>query len=175
MPDRDHSGHPVDQLIRALILAPRTAAAVEIERIRDRISTASFNMGKVKAESDERGLVYLDRRIQSRDNSLFIHLVRRVVLDQQWAEGTTAELYVDDLHRAAQTESAGLAIYSRRGGSVAIVLAPTQLVVPVERRGPGSLQELVVVYSADRGIIVTGYQVEGRGNVAIPKDALWLL
>jgi hypothetical protein len=33
---------------------------------------------------------------------------------------------------------------------------------------------LLVVYSGDRGIILTGYQIAGIQAVAIPEDARWL-
>ncbi len=36
------------------------------------------------------------------------------------------------------------------------------------------LPELLVIYSADRGILVTGYQCSSLATAAIPKEALWL-
>ena len=53
-------------------------------------------------------------------------------------------------------------------------MTPSDRVIPVPRRGWRFLRRVLVVYSADRGIIVTGYQVTGRQAAAIPEDAQWL-
>lgn len=109
-----------------------------------------------------------------RDDPLFVHLVRRVLGDKQWTVGTTAEQYVADPRRTVRAADPRLAVYARRGGYVAATLTPTDRAVPAERRGPTSLPDLLVVYSADRGAMLTGYQVAGPQTVAILKDARWL-
>ena len=63
------------------------------------------------------------------------------------------------MRRAARAPTARFAIYERRSGHVAITLTPTLVVVPPTRHGAESLPWFLVVYSADRGIIVSGYQV----------------
>ena len=175
MPDPELSGHPIDLLIRELIETHRNADPDEIGRILDRIATAEFDNRLVRTRSGERGLIYSDRRLMRWDNSLFVHLVRRVVGGEQWAPGTTAEEYVHDLRRAPRVQGAALAVYARRGGSIAAVLAPTALVVPAGRLGSRAYPTLTVIYSADRGIIVTGYQAPSRAELAIPEVARWLL
>jgi hypothetical protein len=124
---------------------------------------------------DERGLMYGSRRLLPWDDSLFVHLVRRVVLDQAWTMGTTAEEYLQDLHRAARVGGVRLAVYTRRGGAIVGILASTTSAVPAVRLGSGASQLLFVVYSADRGFIISGYQVPSRDVLAIPEDAQWLL
>lgn len=47
-------------------------------------------------------------------------------------------------------------------------------VVASQQRGPRVESNLLVVFSADRGIILTGYQVAEIGVVAFPEDAQWL-
>lgn len=169
------SNHPTDRLIRELIATTRNAEPAEIERILERIATAAFNTDLIQVERFERGLEYRDRQLMPWDDSLFVHLVRRVLLDEQWVMGTTAEQYVEDLRRVAHVGSVGLAVYHRRGGSIAALLGATHLIIPEARRGPRALPQLFVVYSADRGIIVSGYQVEGRETISIPGDTRWLL
>ena len=171
----DRSHHPADQLIRELIQSGRATEPAEIERILDRMALAVFDPRVVRVPIHERGLTYGNRLILERADSLFLHLVRRVLIREQWGVGTTPDQYLDDLRQVVRAQDISLAIYSRRGGSLAAALAPTDQVVPPERRGPRSLPELFVVYSADRGIIVTGYQVSSRDVLAIPKDARWLL
>lgn len=168
------SDHPTDQLIRDLILTRRDALADEIERILDRIATAEFDSRIVRVPVAERGVRYKSRQLLARDDSLFVHLVRRVVRNQGWAEGTTAEQYVQDLHRAARSSRARIVVYARRGGSIAGILAPTSLAVPTVRLGSESLPLLFVVFSADRGTLVSGYQTPSQQDLAIPGDALWL-
>ena len=175
MVDVGRSDHPVDRLIRGRIQTRRNVEQHDIERILDRIATAPFDPRVVRVPTEERGLTYGFRRLLPWDDSLFAHLVRRVVLDQAWAIGTTADEYLRDLHHAARLSSIGLVIYSRRGGSIAGILAPTRFALRAARLGPGSLPELFVVYSADRGAIVSGYQVSSRDELAIPGDAQWLL
>ncbi len=41
-----------------------------------------------------------------------------------------------------------------------------------ERRTPDSLPMVLVVYSADRGIILSGYQVSSLDRTGIPQEAL---
>lgn len=109
----------------------------------------------------------------ARDDSLHYHLVKRVVVERQWAWGTTAAQYLEDLRAAILSRGSGLALYRRRGGSLAAVVAVTASVVPGERLGPNSVANLIAIYSADRDILVTGYQLS-RLEAAVPGDALWL-
>lgn len=175
MPEHGQSSHPVDLLIREFIETRRSAGPEEIARILERIATAEFDTRLVRTRTRERGVSYENRQLMRWDDALFVHLVRRVVGDAQWAAGTTAEEYLTDLRRTIRAGPVGLALYFRRGGSLAAVLAPTDLAVPAERRGARSHPELAVIYSADRGIILTGYQVPSRDELAIPEDAQWLL
>ena len=85
------SDHPADRLIRELIQTRRDGEANEIERILDRIATAEFDSRIVRVPVAERGVSYGNRRLLARDDSLFVHLVRRVVINQEWAMGTTAD------------------------------------------------------------------------------------
>jgi hypothetical protein len=173
-PSSKRSGHPIDRLIRELVGTGRSAEPDEVARILDRIATADFDERIVRIPPTERGIVYGGRRLLPWDDSLFAHLVRRVIVTEQWAAGTTAEQFVGDLRSAARDNSAALVLYLRRGGAVAGVLILTDRVVSLQGRGRRSLPELFVAYSADRGIIVTGYQVSSRESLAIPGDAVWL-
>lgn len=65
-----------------------------------------------------------------------------------------------------------LAIYERRGGNISVAFAPNT--IPEERRGPRAQPYVFVVYSVDRGNIVSGYQASSLEAVDIPKDAVWL-
>ena len=166
--------HPVDHLIAELLETDRDASPDDVRRIIERMATAPFDSRLTRVPISDRGLAYQGHVVAARETSLVVHLVRRVLLDRQWAEGTTAEQYVTDLRRAVRSQHTSLAVYGRRGGRLAATLTRTVQAVPASQRGPDWLPELLVVYSADRGMIVTGYQVSGRQVIHIPEGARWL-
>ncbi len=174
MNDGEISQHPTDRLIRELLRTGRQATDEEITRIVECIATAPFDPQTVRVRPAHRGAGYQDRTLGVAAPSLTYHLVKRVVLGQQWAAGTTADQYVEDLRRAALNPSARLAIYQRRGGHIAAVVAPTDRVLPAERRGARPEPNLLVVYSADRGIILSGYQFSTLDKTGVPREARWL-
>ena len=168
------SEHPTDRLIRDLIRTDRAAEQDEVQRIQDRMASAPFDPRRIRPLPPERDLQYEGRTVGPRDEALFVHVIRRVVRNRQWALGTTGERYLDDLRRSIRSPKARLALYWPRGGNIAATLSPTDDTVPTMRRGAEFLSSLWVVYSADRGIIVTGYQVASIEEVSIPKDTQWL-
>lgn len=168
------SQHPTDVLIRELIRGERRATDEEIARIVERMATAPFGRGTVHVRLEEREATYRGQMLGARADSLTYHLTKRVVIERQWVPGTTAGQYVADLRRAVRAPSVRLAVYNRHAGHLAAALTPTDLVLPAQRRGARALPELLVIYSADRGIIVTGYQITGLETASIPEEARWL-
>jgi hypothetical protein len=168
------SQHPADRLIRLLIETERPVTGGEVDQIRERVAVASFGAEPVVVKPARRGMSYLGRTLAGRDDPLFVHLVERVLRDRQWVEGTTAHEYVDHLQRAVRSPASQLAIYRRRGGAIVAALHRTVDVIPADRLGQDNLPVLVVIYSADRGILVTGYQASSLEAVSIPEDARWL-
>ncbi len=168
------SRHPVDRLIRELIGTRRAAADDEIEQIVERMATAPFHPAVLPVPMHLRGLAFQGRTIREREDALTCHLIKRVVADRQWTEDTSTADYLADLRRAVRAPAARLALYARRGGHIAVTLTPTADAVPNARRAASSLPELLVVYSADRGMIITGYQVSSLSQTGIPTEARWL-
>ena len=166
------SQHPVDRLIRELVQTGRPATPEEIADILDRMATAPFTSRNVPVPAEYRGLTYLGRTLGTRAPSLFLHLVERVVADEQWTYGTTDREYLADLRSAIREPSARLLVYQRRGDNLAAVLAPN--VIPASRRGRQPQPWLYVVYSADYGRITSGYQASSLQTIIIPGDAQWL-
>lgn len=174
MGEEGPSRHPVDALVRELVRSRRPVAPEGIEDIVERIATAPFGPRDVRLCRVERGLIDDGPLLGNRANSLSVHRARRVLVDRQWGEGTSREQYLSDLRQAARSTRARLAVYARRGGNLAATVSPSEAVVPPPRRGPRFLPLLLVVYSADRGIIVTGYRVSDLQAVAFPEDLQWL-
>ena len=170
------SPHPVDRLIRELIRTGRAATEDEVAQIVDRIATAPFNPHQATVDEIDRGRPFLGRTLRAVEESLFYHLYKRVVVQQQWSPSTTAEEYVADLRQAIRQPVSRLVIYARDQDGwrehIAGVMAENP--VPMRRRGARALPWIYVVYSADRGIILSGYQVRSLQSVSIPEDAQWL-
>ncbi len=142
------SQDPTDRLIRDLILTGRTASAEEVDLVTRRMATAPFP-------------------------SLRAHLARRLI-ERQWTSETTEQEYFDDLHGAMNDEAARVAVYRRRGGPLVAVLTQTERILTAHRRGARWLPVLFVVYSADRGMILSGYQASDVSTIALPEDTRWL-
>ena len=168
------SQHPADRLIRDLIETGRQATPEELEQIIERMAMAPFEPRIRGVSPEDQGIAYQGHVLGEREASLFYHLVKRVMVEEQWVHGTTADEYVADMRRVIRTPSARLVVYSERGGALAAALAPTAEVVSVQRQGPRALTNVAVIYSADRGIIVTGYQFSTLDRLRIPEGARWL-
>jgi hypothetical protein len=171
--DDVRSQHPIDHLIRDVIVSRRLASPEEIAEIVNRIATAPFDpQPDVPVLRIHRGLVYQGQQLGARASSLTYHLIKRVVDDCQWVFGTSAAEYLADLREAVVSPDARLVVYNRRGGSLAAILAQNR--IPLARRGDGALPLILVVFSADRGTIITGYQASSATETNIPEDGLWL-
>lgn len=164
--------NPADALIRELIGSGRAASSDDIVRIVQRIATAPFDPAVVRVPEKHRGLTYAGRTLGGREESLFYHLVKRILIEEQWTQGTTPAQYLEDLRQGARSRGARVVIYRRRGGPTAAVLAPNP--VPTDRLGRQPLPFIYVVYAPERSTIITGYQTSGPHELSIPGDARWL-
>ncbi len=144
------SQHPVDQLVRTIWRGRREASAGELGRIVERVAEAPFTS----------------------EASLVAHLTKRIEVEGQWRPGTTAERYLSDLRASVRDPDAQMLTYVRRGGLILAALTPNR--IPEERLGPQSLPLLFVLYSVDRGRLVTGYQASSLATIAVPEDVWWL-
>lgn len=57
---------------------------------------------------------------------------------------------------------------------MAAAISRSDQILPRERRGAKPEQFLVVIYSVDRGVIITGYQFSSFETITIPREASWL-
>ena len=163
----------VDQLIEELVQARRQATPTEIARILSRMAGASFAPNTVKVPIKDRGHSYRGQTLGSQANSLDYHLVKRVIVEEEWSPGTTAAEYVADLQRVVQQPGARLVLFPFGSHHRAMALTATNRVIPSNRLGSAPLPLLIVVYSTDRGALITGYQVSSISKVNIPTGAVW--
>jgi hypothetical protein len=172
--DAELSQHPVDRLIRELIRTRRAASVAEVEQIVEQMAVAPFNRRNIRVPVDERGATYLGVTLERRTESLTYHLIKRVVIEEQWQRGTTASEYLKDLRGAIRDRESRIVVYSRSSEHLAVALTATDRVVPVGRVGATPQALLLVVYSADFGIIKTGYMISSLERASIPTEAQWL-
>ncbi|MDQ6905284.1 MAG: hypothetical protein M3176_00500 [Chloroflexota bacterium] len=167
--------HPADWLIHDLIAHPRTATEEETRLITDRIASAPFNPDIQRVQRYERGRKYQAITLGSQADSLTLHLFRRVMGDSQWAAGTMAEDYVQSLQRAARDSRNRLVLYRQwYDRDLAAVIVPTGNVLAPKQIGTKPEPNLLVLYLANRGILISGYQFSSMDTIRIPGDALWL-
>jgi len=166
------SPNPTDRFIRDLVDTRRPATAAEIEQILQRLETAIFDRRMRPVPAALRGRVYRGHVAGAREPALYIHLLQRVLGDQQWAHGTTEAEYLADLRQGVRATGSRLVIYHARAGAIALTFGPNS--VPAARQGAKAQPWLVVVYSADRGTLISGYQASGLPAVRISGDAQWL-
>jgi hypothetical protein len=157
----------------SLIQTRRGATNREIAQIIDRIANAPFETIPVHVPRALR-LPYEGRILGSREPSFVAHHVKRTLAEAQWSAGTSSIEYLAALRRAAQAPDARLLVYTRQQESCAATLTSTEQIVPRERLGVGALPHLLVVYSADRGVIITGYMVSSVATINLPEEVLWL-
>jgi hypothetical protein len=160
-------------MVREVLDTGRTMTRFERVLLVEAVATAPFNPNVVTVRLEHQGSRYLDVELGTHAASLTYHLFQRVILEGQWASGTTEQLYLDDLRRSVRYPFGRVAVYERRGGMIVSFVAPTEYAVRFDSRGTNWEPQLVVVYSVDRGIIVTGYQFSTLDKVAIPETARW--
>lgn len=138
------------------ISRPPTAAPAVPKVIVERIQWAALRVEERPSATPKRG-----RSAFAPFRADWDRMIKRVVIEQQRADGTTAHQYLNDRREAVRSPSARLAVFERRGGSLAATIIPANQIMPIAQRGRRPLLELLVIYSADRGIIVSGYQIPG--------------
>jgi hypothetical protein len=166
--------HPADLLIRELIARPRSATEKDVRLIADRVADAPFSMEIQEIPPRERERTYQGITLGKYADSLTRHLFRRIY-EEQWATGTTADAYVRSLHRAVCEPSARIALYQRWGSRDTVAfIVPTRDVLKPRQIGAKAEPNLLVVYEANRGILISGYQFSSMATIRIPGDAIWL-
>jgi hypothetical protein len=173
MTDPRLSQHPVDILIRQIIAGVYRPSESDIDQVIERIATAPFDERPFRVPPELIATTEFGLSLGVREPSLIIHYARRL-LEEQWTVATTVAEYLADLREAVRGSDSRLGLYLRRGGNLAVSIRSTALTVPTERRGVDAQPSILVIYSADRGVIVSGYRFSELSTVAIPGDATWL-
>lgn len=163
-----------DELIIELHANPdRKANEAEIRAIRDHLTNAGF-LEKVRIPPSSRGLSASGYTLGRREVSLVHHLVRRIVLDEQWTDGTAPEEYLADLSASIQDGSARFGVGKPPGNRAPLVYVFADNLVPPGRRGRRAESLMFVLYGVADGVIITGHMVSGTDAVRKADDFRWL-
>ena len=164
----------MQELIREIAEDPdRPVTGEELQRIVECVALAPFDPEPRRVATALRGISYQGHELGARERPLISHLVQRVLIDRQWACGTTAHEYLEDLRAAARHPSARIAVGAPPGsGPLLYVFAPNAM--PRDRLGEKSLPRVFVLYGADAAAIITGYQASGMETVRLPSNTRWL-
>ncbi|CAN5821076.1 hypothetical protein BH20ACT11_BH20ACT11_11280 [soil metagenome] len=151
----------------------RPLTGEEVQRVVECVSSAPFDPEPRRVATALRGLFYQGHELGTREQPLRSHLVQRVLIDRQWADGTVAHEYLEDLRAAARHPSAKIAVGLPPGsGPLVYLFAPNA--TPPGRLGENSLPWVFVLYSTDADAIITGYQASGMETVRLPSNTRWL-
>jgi len=151
----------------------REASEAEIRGIRKRLTDAGF-LEEIRVPPSSRGLSASGYTLGGRESSLVHHLVRRIVLDEQWTDGTTPEQCLADLRTAVEDGSARFGVGKPPGNDAPLVYVFADNPVPHRRRGRRAEPSMFVLYGVADGVIITGHMVSGTDAVRKADDFRWL-
>lgn len=151
----------------------RRANEAEIQGLRNRLIGAGF-LEEVRIPPSSRGLSASGYTLGEREGSLVHHLVQRIVLDEQWADGTTPKQYLTDLRASINDSSARFGVGKPFGNSAPLVYVFADNLVPQWRRGRRDESLMFVLYGVADGVIITGHMVSSTDAVRKADDFRWL-
>jgi hypothetical protein len=168
------SDHPVDRLIVRLVRGEAEATPADVDAIVRRMATAPFNRHPVRVRVADQNLTYGGTAFGHLADSLELHLAKRIQREGQWSEETTVAEYLADLRVAVVQPNARVLVYQRAGQIFAGIISPTLQTVPRERLGQAWLPNVLVVHSATRGTLRTGYMFSTIHALNLPEEIRWL-
>jgi hypothetical protein len=170
------SREDVDALIRQLISGDRVPSEQDAIAILDHIAGATFYLGRRNIPRPLQDLIIAHGYpIPEQGNDLIYHWAKHVLGDKQFTPDTTAEEYVEFAITAVLHSDVRLiAQVARSGHHVAVAICSVESVVPIRRWGPRVGTDLLVVYSADAGRIVSAYMTASTSRITSRAGTVWL-
>jgi hypothetical protein len=160
-------------MIKRLAASQIEPNSEQVGQIMTHIAQSGFASRPVNTHKAIVGQVFQGRTLSAREPSLTAHLAKRVLVDEQWAANTTPDEYMADLQQAIAHRDAKMCLFvGRDKRRVAAILSPNDL--PEKHLGARTEPLVFVLYSADHGIIVSGYQISGIETIDLPKDVKWI-
>ncbi|MBI2954237.1 MAG: minor capsid protein [Chloroflexi bacterium] len=161
-----------NKLIRSLLNPKRTLTDDEWKSVIEHVKRAPFASREVSVHKDIRGRTFLGRQLRGKEPSVIAHFAKRVLLENQWVDGTSEDQYLADLRSILDDHELSKVVYQGTDEKVYLgFLAPNRL--PVERTGMNRRPFIWFIYSADYGTITSGYQVSSIDKITLPKGVKW--
>lgn len=167
---------PIDGIVKGILDGSRQPTGEDVSAIITRMATAPSD-----ARRRDLSQPLLDLIRQHGQNApawpteFTHHWAKHVLGDGQWESSTSEAIYFHDLRQAILHPRSRLVLHRLPNGrSRAIVITYTSHIIPLERLGPKYGPELVVVYSADTGKILTGYMVKFSSDITSRPGTIWL-
>jgi hypothetical protein len=166
----------IDDLIRSLVSGDRVPSKQDAVAILNHIAGSTFYMGR---RNIPRPLQELMREhgyaIPDRGDDLIYHWAKHVLGDEQWTPDTTPTEYWEHAQRTIRHPDSRLVVQNAtKGHDVAIVIADTANIVQAEQLGPRAGDEMLVVYTATTGRILSAHMVESSTKLTARPSTIWL-
>lgn len=174
--DRRLSQHPVDVAIRDILQAQRPPSVSDAGAVVERMASATFKTGRRRLPQPLLELMSLHGySTDQRMTELTFHWAKHVLGDGQWSPEIDEVTYLEHLRRVVEYPESRLFLQRRNHrSSAAIAIANTVDIVPPELCGSGGGTEIVVVYSADLGKILSGYMIDTSLTITSEPRTIWL-
>lgn len=168
--------HPVDRLIRELILGRRSPVEDDVRQIVHHVSSASFSSRRRSIPIAARRLaVEHGHHVEGRGSSLVYHWAKHVLIQAQWSRTLSPLDYLATLRATIlYPDTRILARNLKIGGNLVFFIGQTVSTTDPRHLSHGSGQEILVIYSADDATIVSGYMVNDSTRLRIRDDVIWL-
>ena len=136
-----------DEIIRSVVAGPRRPAPGNRAIVCARAAAAPLATRSVHVPPALRGVEYAGYCLGSMERSDVLHLVKRVVIDGQWENGTTVRSLLEDLHSLLAGDDVRVAVYQDMGRTVALFHGANR--IPAAHCGAERQDYCAVVYDAD--------------------------
>lgn len=176
MADGDEPIPPlIDIVIRDIIARRHTPTTGDVERIIERMRTSTFSLARRDIAAPLRTLmIEHGHEVPARGNDLIYHWAKHALGDRQWTPQTTVTDQ-DDLQRAVLDPASRLLVrHAYSGHDVTMIVATTDRVIPASRLGEHPGPEVIVVYPATVGRILSEYMVAASQPLTESPSTIWL-
>lgn len=140
--------------------------------IRAHVASAPFSIRLVSVPVALRGQTFQGVQLEGKLPNDFLHLAKRILVEQQWGQGTTLDEYAVDLRSAILSEYSAIVFYNDQNENYIGFFKYSPL--PPSRRGLAFRNFVYVVYTATWGAIKSGYQVTVKANFRVEENPLWI-
>lgn len=169
------SNDPTDVLIRDLLASQESPTIGEVRQIIQRIAAGLFPSSRKSISKAMQVAAHrYGHTLSNRGDSLTYHWAKHVVLQEQWDPRLSAIdylRYVRNTIMHMRTEILLSTDYIDR--TTVYFFASTDNIVPISDQGAGVAPQILVVYNAEDGLILTEHMLSSSSKTR-EKQGIWL-